>query len=151
MPRFVIMGKLSHIIQLFPLKRFLSHLLFCAESDHESQYRNLAQPFYSQRVKKVKNSNREKWSILCCDFIWGSFELYFLMPTIPCQAKDLAKVHLQNCLQIANAHIQLHSTGTVPTFDIKLNIAKIAKAALHKLPGNRAPSRLRISEFFRFI
>ena len=50
--------------------------------------------------KKVKNSNKEKWNILCCDLIWGSFELYLLMPSIPCQGKDLAKVHLQNCLQI---------------------------------------------------
>ena len=127
---------------------FLSHLFFFVLSQITRASIEIwlsLLPF--KMVKRVKNINKEKLNILCCDFIWESFELYFLLPTTPCQAKDLAKVHLQNCLQIANAHIQLHSTGTVPTFDIKLNIAKIAKAALHKLPGNRAPSRLRISEF----
>ena len=120
-PCFVLWRKLSHNIKAFPLMTFLSHLFFFVLSQITRASIEIwlsLLPF--KMVKKVKNINREKLNILCCDFIWESFELYFLLPTTPCQAKDLAKVHLQNCLQIANAHIQLHSTGRVPTFDIKL-------------------------------
>ena len=119
-PCFVLWRKLSHNIKPFPLMTFLSHLFFLCWVRSREPVSKSGSAFTFQVVKKVKNSNKEKLNILCCDFIWESFELYFLLPTTPCQAKDLAKVHLQNCLQIANAHIRLHSTGRVPTFDIKL-------------------------------
>ena len=123
-PCFVLWRKLSHNKKPFPLMTFervpqsLGFFVLSQITRASIEIWLSLLPF--KMVKRVKNINKEKLNILCCDFIWESFELYFLLPTTPCQAKDLAKVHLQNCLQIANAHIQLHSTGRVPTFDIKL-------------------------------
>ena len=96
-PCFFLFEEKSHNIK--PSPPILSHLLLCWVRSREPVLKS-GSAFTFQMVKKVKKSKKEKWNILCCDLIWGSFELYLLMPTIPCQGKDLAKVHLQNCLQI---------------------------------------------------